>query len=996
MEDEDEDDGFELMDTTLVESDEPLVPDQETTVSPWMLYEEYDRGGSIARKYNVDAMTTIIYTQDPDAFVRDMRIMCRRIGAHSFVLYATVYDLETHTRSENRPVMFLATEETFIMLAEYIKGMYAPGFDNGVSGSDSLEGLRVVFNMEQFRLDIARPFVEGVTALVGTSTSIPGYLTYVINPVDHGITYYSGECLFVVLNQWLEVRYDPDVVLRYVLGNKYVDRVTSTAKGLADPIITRVAEYYKCVIKQIDVNAKKNMKTSNNKQWPEVIIVKCGKLIGLLKSIWIEPVILHISNKVGHAFIDFETVSDPDNTWAYSMSCLWEDGTWFNVIHYNFEYVADSIRREFTSHLKNSECTIIYMHAWNGSRFDFRLMIQILANTGGLKLGWRVFNTAGDILTVDLSGEGKKIILRDPCKMYPATLAAAAKEFQLEISKLKVDHDAINDAYLNGTLPQYLYEHEEEITTYNRRDVQLLRDITLKIMAEYKASGLNYEGSVTMSSAAYQSWHRSLDEYQRKGIASISLASGTVLIAGHREVTIDEIKLDAIGGRTQCYSGEYENVCLVDVRGMYTHIARVNLFPGGDPIPVKEYKGENVIGIYEVLIIRQNHPHCQPYRAPGKPLDWVSDHPPFHRWITHVCVRDLIYNGADIEILGGMIFPQKMDYFSKFIGNVMKKRDTAKTPQEREHYKRIGNSLIGSTFQNLRRAYTQVFENNYDYIEYVKKYSKYVRVVLDYEYPNEQWLAYFYPIKLTDPVDVQVQKNIAAKGLLNKPILLNFFVYGYARSMMYTSYVYIEDNKLGRVVYMDTDSFGIKKTDKDNLVWHLTANNYIGSNPGQLEVERDNCKGVFVRSKMYALKGGTGPKVVDGVDKLKLKGIKRGSVCIVVDSFKEAEDIKNMLYIPGDVLSKDFKWYNNKALYELEMKSKKIDPDALPYTYENLVDVLRGKVLLNIDWRINKSKDKQGITKTYITKIFKKQNVQDSISELDDNDNIEQDDGDVE
>ena len=938
----------------------------------WATTNLYDVPGAIIAEHTCLPSAVKAYNNHIYLFIHDLKQLLIKNSADVFCMRANVFDTETHDevvsllRFDNRPE-FLETLAIHIANNIAGKGVRYEGL-----GSDTAFGKMVTYDLGYVKTINNRPIDGVVTCIVGVSTAFNGYTTKVINAIDHGIDYSSTDCLFICLNEALNLRLDPTEVKRKVLVDEpsSIDIERRTIDLLKKKHLDVVCKEYACSLLIHDVDSDKKYIINKNPKLRTIKIAKKGTAIGLVDGKSIIPSEPHMLETKGYAYYDFETVSYVDSTHVYGFTVLWEDGTLERLIHHDVELLHDSIRDSMYQHLLKTSCTIIYLNAWNGSGFDHRILMDITSSV--LRLGKVIMNGANQILTADIGIEGKRYILRDPMKMWTGSLKQAAKSLLAvadEEGKLDIDHDAIQNAYLAGTLREYLDAHKQEIEAYALRDVTLLRDVTKKIREVYESSNILYDTSITRNSGTYVHWAQSLSPVNKLALRSISYSTGMTLPFAHREVTIDDVKSCAIGGRTQAMYGLYPHLTMVDFKSMYPSVAAVNLFPGNECISTTTYI-PGAVGIYEVVVSSQNYPHVLPYRTHDDTYDYNSNHV-IVRIVTNQDIEDLEHNGATFKVQGGVIWPNAVNYFETYMGNLVAKRQEAvdrKEKQLADHYKAMANALTGSMFQELKRELIQVFKTREDFIAYNKMHSRYLKIVGEHTYTDGQILVFYYPLHMTNEQDRMAQQEAYKNAITHKPILITMFIYSYARSKLYRLWKDIEDAKLGRVVLCDTDSLGIACDDANSCAKLRTMlEPMLGVELGKLEVEREDCEAVIIKRKMYGFRGGhIGNVLLTGTAeyKLRMKGVSMRSYNIIYNTRDEAEYYRNKsIYSDPNAEPLVSKWLNSKLLHDFY--SRDIQPG---YTYQHLLDIYAGRIMFNVDWSFVKVIDR--IKKKYVIKLI--------------------------
>jgi hypothetical protein len=899
------------------------------TYQEWDVLSTREYANVAIREYGVgdEDLADTYYAVHPDRFAHDIGVLVRRHEATSVNFRVIAVDPETDQQTE--VTLRIDVDDGLDMLVRHIQECTAPAYSSGEEGSDKVSGMNIIWQLDWVQLITQMEQSEGVTVIVGNSTMFRGYRTKVINTADHGIDYSSSDCVFICLNEMFDLRYRPEVVRQILFGDR----------DLLSPInlrgdMTKVARYYGCTVAVHSLDDDTRTITSRDKSLPIVRLVKMGAAIGVIESVHNEPED-NLDIDLGlHAYYDFETVSNSANTQIYAFSLIWVNAARIFLMHHDSNVLLSSIRKCLKDLMKQllPESKSVYLHAWNGARFDHPLLLKICNKK--FKVGYVTMNPQREVLGGSLHCAGKSLLMRDPCKMLGASLQGASDLFGLEKGKLDLDHDAVESAYLHGELEQYLSMHRDEIEAYAMRDVELLKKITEGIMDIYADSGIRYSTCLTRNMASHAMWKNSLSTKTKENLSSIQFGYNEEIVFSSHRINAEYIREQAIAGRVQCRQGEYDHVTLVDFRSMYPSVATGNLYPCGEYHPTSGYARDK-LGLYIVNIIKQQHPHVIPYRSSKhKVYDWNYEGQ-FQKLITNVDVECLVKSGAEFEIVDGIIWEDSTNYFGEHMTTLYHMRRKSKEEGNMvlaEHYKGMSNSLTGAIFQQLRREYVKVFPNKVDAEAYVKMHSRYVQMTHELIYNNGQILLYFMPKKLIDPKDISAQRSICKSAMGSKPIILTMFIYSYARCRLWEMWRHVENNNIGTVIYCDTDSLAIaanRRRDGKLINVSLELKGYVGNDMGDLEIVMRNCNMIIASPKVYAMKDSA------GIERVRAKGINK----------------KSMLYKIGSDSSwiisaiKDGGWDKARQLY-----SQPIEKLRTTLSYESLSSLLRGYRILSVYW----------------------------------------------
>jgi hypothetical protein len=533
------------------------------------------------------------------------------------------------------------------------------------------------------------------------------------------------------------------------------------------------------------------------------------------------------------------------------------------------------------------------------------------------------------------------------------SLNEAATLFGLSQSKLKINHDEIEEAYLRGTLDVCIYKYARDIELYARRDVELLKQITEGIIRIYAESGINYERHLTRSMASISMWKDTMGDETRKMLQTVEFGYHDSIIFTHGMVNIEDIKEHAIGGRVQALQGEYDHVTLLDFKSMYPGVATTELYPCGEYHATEEYI-PNRLGLYIVEVSRQSYPHVVPHRlSKHKSYNW-SYEGTITKILTNIDVECLMESGAEFKITDGIVWENSTNYFADHMMGLFQLRMDAKSKDNivlSEHYKHMANSLTGAIFQQLRREYAKVFVNRHEVDVYMKMHNRYIQMTHELIYPNGQIILYFIPKKLEGNHNIKMQSQICKGAMSSKPIILTMFIYAYSRAKLWRTWRHIENNKLGTVTYCDTDSLAVvaRCVDRNRYI-NITASlkEYIGSEMGQLEVVMTNARMSVISPKVYAMRDRS------GMERVRVRNVSARDVLYLLPPGSERE-IATL---------RDGGWYQARSLHLSPYEKLRVS-----LCYDNISSLLKGNTILVVHWYFTRV-DGQ-VQKRYTTMVLR-------------------------
>lgn len=956
---------FNLEEFELITSDVDSIEDEQEDLTQVM----YHEWGRISHRVYADVEIseyTVLndarrhYSTVPEDMLRDIEIMVHRTGAHAINFRVTAMDYE-NGQETGVTLRIDTTSEALEELVECVRNSIAPAYvgDDTHGGSDNVSGKHIIWDLGWFQLITQKVETGVVTVVVGSSTMFPGYITKVINTDDHKVLYTDRDCIFVCLNEALGVANDPLKIRAMIHPEDTThNRMVSIKRDLR-----RIAQVYGCNIAIHCVDDNIRLVTSKHMHLPTVELVKMGTSIGLVtqhRGSSVDEAEDTLSHTGEDAYYDLETVSNASNTQVYGFSLLRPDGVSVTLVYHDERVLGQSICSALIECLVSSSKANVYLHAWNGSRFDHRLLLRLCSNV--FKVGFIVHNARRDILTATLSHSDKRFILRDPCKMFPASLDNAATSVlgSNAMHKLDLDHNAMERAYLGKSLDTTIEANRDSISEYITRDVRMLRDITTKLQDMYATCGIRYNSCLTRSMASYSLWTIGLSPQSKEDVSSIQFNYSERLAFVEKVVVMEDIRSDSIAGRVQLIRGKYKHTTLLDFRSMYPSVATQEQYPCGNYHSTSEYV-PGKLGLYYVSIGTQTHPHVVPYReTKGDAYDW-SYKGVITKLITNVDMECLIESGIEVEVTDGIVWDSSTNYFGDHMTRLFNKRYEYRSQGNEamaEHYKHLANALTGSMFQALRREYARVFPSHEEAEKYVKSYSRYVLVVHESLQGDGQVILFFYPRKLKDAHDLEIQREICKGAIGSKPVLLTMFIYAYARAKLWRMWKLIEDNGYGKVVYCDTDSLlvvpSISPSSSKRINLSSRLKEYIGNGMGQLEIVLYDADASVVKPKVYAMRGKR-PGLLNYEDRVRARGFKPSDQVVVLPDTQETKDTIAILRRSG--------WRGKRSKY-----MKLIDNRCSTLSYEHIGQLLDNHVIVSISWYMDRRED--SVTKQYVVRVL--------------------------
>jgi hypothetical protein len=869
------------------------------------------------------------YERQPEYFARDVANICAQYEPGRITAIRLRGDLVDETTGGRVIKDFKIRLEYDVfkddleeMIYEFIQSNLAPMWITvqDFETSDTAVGKFVWYNLKFFDicLQTTPKTPLHATQIIGEGEIHPGVWVKRISTRDHRIEYGPKDCVIICLNEATGKRLKPHKVRSLIWPySKSLDKQDfhrkKHLKALSHLYETGIILYMVDDHQQLIIG--ETFKSS-------VKLVKIGKVVGLLERFEKEP---DTENYGTHSegYFDLETVGEVQRVYAYSMKTLYWSST---ITDDNIDNVEEELRNDIRTLLEKipPEESLI-MYSWNGSRFDSYIMLRILAADPIFKLYNLIINSGNELLTlsVKLGDNTGNIVFRDPCKLFPETLEGAANILGLGTKSQGVDHEEIEQAFLNNEQwARYLNENRDLVCEYVKQDVELLEDVVGGIRSLYcykKEYALPLRNCLTRSMASTLLWMKMLPTNIRNQVLKLYIDPYMeIRVNGMRYV---DIKDDAVGGRVQCVKrGEFDNVGAIDVISMYPYVASKFEYPCGDISFVKEYE-PGKLGVYYVLIEKQSKPMVIPHREKRlDAYDWEYEEP-FRKWVTSIDLEQI----DEYIVIYGLVWSDKTKhFFDSYMQSLYNERKVATSKALNLHWKIFMNALTGSIFQDSFRDFTLILKRE-EFELTIKKYSEVVHVLAIEDLNENTVVIIFRPVKLSQgSPKIPMQEEFCKSAITSKPWILTMFIYAYARRVLREKWIEIE-NKGCTVLYCDTDSLIFTNCELVDLP--------PAKNMGDWEVEYWNTKACLHASKIYAVE-----------DKIRIKGISLKSQSMICE--EEAD-------IPV------FESFEEASEFFMEGRETSEKPG-----YKHVKALVEGKHVYFMNWQMQKSLT-EGIIKRY-------------------------------
>ncbi|PIA12566.1 hypothetical protein COEREDRAFT_90171 [Coemansia reversa NRRL 1564] len=894
---------------------------------------------------------------------------------------------------------FVNRTELRTALIEYLKTDTAPVWHRLLTDETSDKGYNklVKYHRNYFDFCIQKPRKsrKQVTTICGEREIHPGVFVKLVT--DHGIPYWTNDCLIQSLNEVFDRREDPTVIRKEIWGSENYLKDLHRSRH-----INYIARRYNTKLILSDLGEQKTLVFNGACLENVVQLVKVGTVLGILDRID-HTVDKRNTNKT-IAYFDLETVG-PDQR-VYAFTWRHKDGD-LTICHNNFDEVEEQLVNKVMSVINNADdnsTTITY--SWNGSRFDNWIVFKLLKKKFNKKLWIHdiIVNSANELLTFKLTlndgGETQRhMVFKDPKKMFSVSIPEACKVFfpngispapgfvigsqseplgNNKMKKHEFDHDKVDKAYMEGGLDDFIKENWVIIVDYVRQDGVLLEELTKQIAKLYAQEDINMYTVLTRSVASSIAWQKTIEHH--KILKDVTLSPYAEICGG---IKYNDIMDHAIGGRTQCVQrGTFNNVCGIDVNSMYPYVCANRMYPCGEIVELKdgETPPKDKLGVYLVRIKKQSYPHVIPYRrSKHYAYNWQFTDKPFEKWITSVDMEQLDdtpleertenFVSQNYDIIKGFYWTDKTDKFYKdfMIDNYGERTSIEKSDPRNMHIKLKMNGVTGSVFQHSFRELIMIFTKE-EFEENVKKYSELVTVIGCESINERQYIVTMRPVRFNegDP-RIKAQREFCKGAITQKPWVLTMFTYSHARKVLRDEWIKLEERGC-KVIYCDTDSLFFQNNGSVDRKEYISNDKQLG----KWSIECWNDEGSFYTPKVYAIKN---------IGKLRIKGV--GFNSLVTDTEHKNADLnydqKLKLYLDTAITPRCAK-HNDIDCASTNVEPSRISPrekcascpkrGGVHPSYRHVKDLVDGKPLKTINFIMEKS-SQHGIQKKYEIKIIR-------------------------
>lgn len=498
---------------------------------------------------------------------------------------------------------------------------------------------------------------------------------------------------------------------------------------------------------------------------------------------------------------------------------------WINFIVGGFydgkEYWEFKTLNEFTDMVLDSRVPLnIFAHFGGG--YDFLFIIQNFLEN---KVKFRTIIPRGSsILSFSIEGNFKTHHFRDSSAILPFSLKRITEAFNVETKKGEWDHKTTKG--YTKELGEYL--KSDCLGLYQSLDAYFKSDLV-------RRSG----ASSTIASQA----QKILRTYLKNPIYPPADKYNELCRAATH------------GGRTEIFKPAGKKLYEYDINSLYPYVMKVNDFPAGKTVGTSVFK-KGFLGIYKVEVDAPNmFLPIIPCKTDKKLLFPIGK---FETTCTSVEIEYAEKFGYKFKVLEGCYFTKKEKYFTEFITDLYKLRQTS------------AKNTVNNTLAKLIM--------NSSYGKFLIRPDK-TNLVFDAELGAH----YFRTINVKDKQIEIFEKAVKLNSFTHAGI--GAFILAYARILMHEKM-----EPLGtEIYYMDTDSCWTTKKLPSSLEL------------GEFKLENEFDEACFILPKTYVAMNKDFKKIaMKGFDARKIKGY-------TVDDLKMVLQGDLSLYVPHDKTIAKFK-----------------------------------------------------------------------------------------
>ena len=541
----------------------------------------------------------------------------------------------------------------------------------------------------------------------------------------------------------------------------------------------------------------------------------------------------------------------------------------------------DVVKNLISDLANNKEINGFTFYAHNLGRFDSVFLIKacILLDDIIIKPKWKE-NKILSITILNTKTKTKFKIL-DSIQMLNGSLDSLCKSFKIVNQKGIFPHSFVNkdNLFYIGDTPSFIYFKNMPLSLYNKintsnwdlksealkylhSDVLGLLEVMTKFNEKiYNLYSLNITNFVTapkLAAAIFTSnFYKDSDDLKIK------------MIRGNVE---KEIREAYFGGNVDAFINKIDKAYYYDMNSQYP-FAMLNDLPVGNPTLTNDTNLNNYFGFVYGEITAPNYERLRiPYiQMRDEKTDNIScPRGSFSRMIFSEEMKEAIKDGYSIKVKYGYKFERGINLFKNYVDTFYNIKKTTKDPVEKALSKLLLNSLYGkfgmkdiiSNMKILSKKEANKITKNYNYSIFAELGED--KVLVKYSSKLPEPLTSLIKDKKDKLNEIPIS-SLSRKRGVPSAVHISAAISAYAR-MSINKFKNIPGNPC---IYSDTDSVVLPKTLPLNI---------IGKELGQMKLEHQIEKGIFIRKKLYA--------IIDNMGNLTVKSSGVKSSTLNFEKFK--------------------------------------------------------------------------------------------------------------
>ena len=562
----------------------------------------------------------------------------------------------------------------------------------------------------------------------------------------------------------------------------------------------------------------------------------------------------------------------------------------------NFYYIdkdcnsLDVVKNLINDLANNKEINGFTFYAHNLGRFDAVFLIKtcILLEDIVIKPKWKD-NKILSITILNTKTKTKFKIL-DSIQMLNGSLDSLCKSFNIVNKKGIFPHSFVNkdNLFYIGDTPSYHYFKNMPVSLYNQINnsnwdlksealkylhsdvlglLEVMTKFNEKIFNLYSLNITNFVTAPKLAAAIFTSnFYKNSDDLKIK------------MIRGNVE---KEIRQAYFGGNVDAFINKIDKAYYYDMNSQYP-FAMLNDLPVGNPTLSNDTNLNNYFGFVYGEITAPSYEKLRiPYiQLRDEKSDIIScPRGTFSRMIFSEEMKEAIKDGYSIKVKYGYKFERGINLFKDYVETFYHIKKTTKDPVEKTLSKLLLNSLYGkfgmkdiiSNMKILSKKEANKITKNYNYSIFADLAED--KVLVKYSSKLPEPLTSLIKDKKDKLNEIPIS-SLSRKRGVPSAVHISAAISAYAR---------ISINKFKNIpgnpcIYSDTDSVVLPKELPVNL---------IGKELGQMKLEHQIEKGIFIRKKLYA--------IIDNMGILTIKSSGVKSETLNFEKFKLLLDGKSVM-----------------------------------------------------------------------------------------------------